>query len=84
MPRSKSLVPLLGLLATLAVLPAISPSFAQSDAHLRTLIDAAGLQPWTFSSVPAPFEFPDGSNQLRSLDRDYRGQVVLLYMFAEG
>lgn len=60
-------------------------STAGADEKLaRTaLIEAAGLMPWPFRKMPEPFELRDSSETPRSLTRDFKGQVVLLYMFAE-
>lgn len=61
-----------------------SPAAAElSEVRLKALIEATyTLSPWTFRQPP-PFELPDASDQLRSLSRDFRGQVVLVYLFAE-
>lgn len=67
------------LLSLYLWVPSSSGPYAQQN--LPSLIEAAALQPWAFSQ-PSDFELPDSSGKPRSI-REFRGQVVLLYMFAE-
>ncbi len=70
--------------AGLLLLTGRQPALAQSvEPALKPLIEAANLNVWPWRKQPPPFEHPDGAGIARSLARDYRGQVVLLYMFAE-
>ncbi|MDO8589954.1 MAG: hypothetical protein Q7R69_01650 [bacterium] len=56
---------------------------ADRDIRLKELITAtAVLSPWP-TRQPPPFEFPDASDQKRLLTRDYKGKVVIAYLFAE-
>ena len=69
------------LLLSLTIAP--RPICAQEpNRDLKTLIQAAGLTPWTFRGNPS-FDLPDASGRTRSLATDFKGQVVLLYMLAE-
>jgi len=57
---------------------------ADRDAKLKQLVEATyTLNPWP-TRQPPPFEFPDANGQTRSLDRDYKNKVVVLYLFWEG
>lgn len=58
-------------------------SAQERSAELGVLIRNSGLVEWWFKKNPPPFEQPDGTGRLRSLDRDFKGNIVLLYMFAE-
>jgi hypothetical protein len=72
-------------LAAIILLPTTRAAVAGAEGtspQLKTLIDAAGLTPWTFRGNPS-FELPDTSGKMRSLAADFKGQVVLLYMLAE-
>ena len=60
--------------------PSSSGPYAQEN--LRSLIEAAGLTPWNFRQ-PSDFELPDSSGKPRSI-QEFRGQVVLVYMFWDG
>lgn len=59
-----------------------SSSGPSAQENLQPLIEAAGLTPWNFRQ-PSDFELPDSSGKSRSI-REFRGQVVLVYMFWEG
>ena len=51
--------------------------------QLKVLINETfTLSPWTFKEPP-PFELPDSRDQPRSLARDYRGKVVVAFLFAQ-
>ena len=69
----------------LTALNAVLPVSAQSrDDQIKPLLSTAGLTPWTWrKQPPTDWELPDVSGKLRSLARDFRDKVVLLYMFAE-
>ncbi|MDP3727603.1 MAG: hypothetical protein Q8R35_03115 [bacterium] len=76
----------IGLTLAAVVLAAVHvfPAAAEpADARLKALIEGTyTLSSWTFRQPPS-FELPDASDQPRSLSRDFRGQVVLVYLFAE-
>lgn len=58
-------------------------STADQNARIKELVTAnAVLSPWR-TKQPPPFEFPDSDKQPRSLARDYKGQVVIAFLFAE-
>lgn len=67
------------LLSLYLWVPSSSGPYAQEN--LQSLIEAAALQRWSFSQ-PSDFELPDSTGKPRS-SREFRGQVVLLYMFGE-
>ena len=69
------------IMLTVAIAPGMTGAEETSPA-VKTLIEAAGLTPWTFRSNPT-FDLPDASGRTRSLATDFKGQVVLLYMLAE-
>lgn len=68
------------LLSLYLWLPSSSGLYAQEN--LQSFIEAAGLTPWNFRQ-PNDFELPDSSGKPRSI-REFRGQVVLVYMFWDG
>lgn len=73
------------MFVTIATASAVVPTYAQSrEERLKPLLATAGLTPWTWRKhAPTDWELPDASGKLRSLARDFRDKVVLLYMFAE-
>ena len=67
---------LLSLLFTVDVAGAV-------EENLRGLIESAGMNPWPFKKSPPAFELPSDRGGKIALDRDLKGKVLLLYMFAE-
>lgn len=52
------------------------------ELKLDSLITSAGLTLWNFKKMPPPFELPDMSGKVWRTS-DFRGKVVILFMFAE-
>lgn len=78
-----ALVALVILGSAVAPTNAEAPGTQTPGDQLKALIEASGLTPWRSRTFPADFELPDSSDAPRSLARDFRGRVVLLYMFAQ-
>ena len=69
-----------GLLALWVMLLTASNAGAADD--LKALYQQVGLMPWTFRQ-PKAFALRDIDGKTHT-PQDYRGKVVILYMFSEG
>ncbi len=68
-----------------AALPGPPAKAQGKDDPLGPLLEQAGLAlPYKIYRQPAPdFELTDLDGKTRTLAKDFKGQVVVLYMFAE-